>query len=209
MNQDVNDPVYREIASQYDNEVREYSSYGHEVIFGMSFEFVRAGERLLDIGIGTGLASIHFSEVGLEVCGLDTSQEMLNACRSKSFTEELKRCDIIREPIPYGDSSFDHVVCCGVLHFVKDLAALFSEVRRAMRSGGIFAFTIAPHETQADCIEEQTAWGVPIFKHSLRYIMDLLERNGMELLKEQRVLMKGADKATFDMLFSVLICRSG
>ena len=207
MSQDLNEPVYKELASQYDEEVKAYSSYGHEVIFGMSFEFVSVEEKLLDIGIGTGLASIHFSEVGLKVYGLDDSQEMLAACQSKSFTEALKRCDITREPIPYENHYFDHIVCCGVLHFVSDLAALFSEVKRVMRSGGIFAFTIAPQETSANSIEEPTAWGVSIFKHSPQYIMKLLETNDMELLKEQRLLMKGADKVNYDMLFSVIICR--
>jgi len=208
MSQDVNESVYRELASQYDNEVKAYSSYGHEVIFGMSFEFVSVEEKLLDIGIGTGLASIHFSEVGLKVYGLDDSREMLTACQSKSFTEALKQCDITRETIPYENHYFDHVVCCGVLHFMSDLTALFSEVKRVMRSGGIFAFTIAPQEeTSADYIEEPTAWGVSIFKHAPRYIMELLETNGMELLKEQRLLIKGSDKVNFDMLFSVYIGR--
>ena len=207
MSQDANDPVYKELASQYDNEVKAYSSYGHEVIFGMNFEFVGADEKLLDIGIGTGLASIHFSEIGLKVYGLDDSHEMMAACQSKSFAEELKQCDITREPIPYDNQFFNHVVCCGVLHFVKDLRALFSEVKRVIRSGGSFSFTIAPHETSADYIKEPTAWGVPIFKHAPRYIMELLGTNGMELLKEQRLLIKGADKVNFDMLFSVLICR--
>jgi len=207
MSQDTNEPAYRELSSQYDKEVKAYSSYGHEVIFGMSFEFVSAEEKLLDIGIGTGLASIHFSEVGLKVYGLDGSQEMLAACQSKSFTEALIQCDITQEPIPYENHFFDHVVCCGVLHFVSDLTALFSEVKRVMRSGGIFAFTIAPQETSADYIEEPTAWGVSIFKHAPHYIIELLETNGMELLKEQRLLIKGVDKVNFDMLFSVLIGR--
>ena len=207
MSQDVKKPAYKEFACQYDQEVKAYSSYGHEVIFGMSFEFVSVEEKLLDIGIGTGLASIHFSEVGLKVYGLDDSQEMLAACQSKSFTEALKRCEITREPIPYENHYFDHVVCCGVLHFVSDLTALFSEIKRVMRSGGIFAFTIAPQETSADYIEEPTAWGVSIFKHAPRYIMELLETSGMELLKEQRLLIKGEDKVNFNMLFSVLICR--
>ncbi len=38
--------------------------------------------------------------------------------------------------------------------------------------------------------------------------MKLLETNGLELLKEQRLLIKDADKVNYDMLFSVLICRS-
>ncbi|MCK5133201.1 MAG: class I SAM-dependent methyltransferase [Candidatus Sabulitectum sp.] len=207
MSLDLNEPVYKELASQYDEEVKAYSSYGHEVIFGMSFEFVSAEEKLLDIGIGTGLASIHFSEVGLKVYGLDDSQKMLAACQSKSFTEALKRCDIAREPIPYENHYFDHIVCCGVLHFVSDLTALFSEVKRVMRSGGIFAFTIAPQETSADSVEESTAWGVSIFKHSPQYTMKLLETNDMELLKEQRLLIKGVDKVNYDMILSVMICR--
>jgi len=199
-------PVYEELSSQYDEEVKAYDSYGHDVIFGMSFQFVRAGEQLLDIGIGTGLASINFSNIGLKVYGLDTSQEMLDVCQSKSFTEELKRCDITREPVPYKDRCFDHVVCCGVLHFMSDLNTLLSEVKRVMRIGGIFAFTIAPQESSADYIEEPTAWGISIFKHSPQYIMKLLETNDMDLLKEQRLLIKGADKVNYDMLFSVMIC---
>jgi len=207
MNQNVNELVYRELASHYDKEVKAYSSFGHEVIFGMSFEFVSVEEKLLDIGIGTGLASIHFSEVGLKIYGLDSSREMLDVCQSKSFTEALTRCDITRDPIPYENLYFNHVVCCGVLHFVRDLTGLFSEVKRVMQSRGIFAFTFAPQETSADYIQEPTAWGVDIIKHAPRYIMELLKTSGMELLKEQRLLIKGEDKVNFNMLFSALICR--
>jgi len=41
MSRDLNEPAYRESASQYDEEVKAYCSYGHEVIFGMTFEFIR------------------------------------------------------------------------------------------------------------------------------------------------------------------------
>jgi len=207
MSQDMNGPVYEELASQYDQEVKEYDSYGHDVIFGMGFEFVSAGEKLLDIGIGTGLASMQFSEVGLKVYGLDFSQEMLAVCRSKSFAKELTQYDMIREPIPYKDRYFNHVICCGVLHFMGDLNSLFSEIQRVVRRKGIVAFTIAPQERAVGYVEEPTAWGVSIFKHSPQYIMELLETYNLELLKEQRLLIKGADRVNYDMLFSALVCR--
>ena len=198
---------YKELAGQYDEQVKDYSSYVFNAIFGMSFEFVSAGEKLLDIGIGTGLASKHFADIGLRVYGLDASPEMLAVCRSKSFAEELTLWELTTESVPYPDQWFEHVISSGVFHFFGDLSGLFSEVKRVMKRGGIFSFTIAPLEASAGYQKNPTAWKVPIFKHSPKYIKDLLEANGMELLKEQRLICKGADKTNYDMVFSVLVCR--
>ncbi len=203
----MNESVYKEDAKNYDDSVREYGSYAHDIIFGMSYEFVKRDEKLLDIGIGTGLASIKFSDVGLKVYGLDASEEMLNACRSKSFAEELKLYNILNGKIPYSEEYFDHVVCCGVLHFIGDLEKVFSEVSGVIKKGGIFAFTIVPQETEKEYVKQMTAWGVPIFKHSSAYVKRLLNSNRMELLKEQRLLIKGADKINYDMMFSVMLVK--
>ena len=44
--------VHDQGAAQYDQQVREYNSYGHDALFGMSFEYVNPHDCLLDIGIG-------------------------------------------------------------------------------------------------------------------------------------------------------------
>ena len=207
MNPEEKVDLYKELASNYDKQVREYNSYGHDVLFGMSFDFVKTDEKLLDIGIGTGLASIPFAMIGLKVYGLDASQEMLNVCKSKSFAQELKLVDMTGDLIPYKDNYFDHVVCCGAMHFMDDLSNLFAEIKRVMKRGGIFAFTISPQETKSLYIKEDTAWDVPIFKHSSHYIWDLLDENSFALQKEQRLLMKGPDKVHYDMLFSAIIAE--
>jgi len=199
--------AHNEFANHYDDEVRAYDSYGHDVIFGMSFDYVKPDEKLLDIGIGTGLASIKFSQIGLKVFGLDSSQDMLSACESKSFAESLNLYDISKDSIPFEDQFFNHIICCGVLHFVDDLEPLFSEVKRVSRKGGIFAFSISPHSGNTHFIKESTKWGIPIFKHSPRYINELFESYGLDLLKEQRLLIKGADKINYDMQFSILLAK--
>ena len=191
----------------YDAQVGEYDSHAHDVLFGMAFPFVKCGKRMLDIGIGTGLASIHFTEIGLQVYGLDHSTEMLETCRAKSFALELGKFDVVREAIPYPDRFFDHVVCCGLFHFVRDLSGPLAEVARVLKEGGVFAFTYAPGDFHDDCLEEPTGWGIPIFRHSTSYLEKLLKRGGLEQLKEQRLLMKGANKISYDHLFSALICR--
>lgn len=167
--------VHDQEAVQYDQQVREYNSYGHDALFGMSFEYVNPRDCLLDIGIGTGLASQSFAKMGLEVYGCDGSTEMLKVCESKAFAKELKVFDLQNIPLPYSDSFFDHVICCGVLHFFDELETFLKEVLRIIKPGGVFAFTVAAQTSDEEAttdynlqgyFETPTPWGVPIFKHS-------------------------------------------
>jgi len=48
----------------------------------MCFEYVNPQDRLLDIGLGTGLGSLPFAKTGLEIFGIDGSGEMLKICKS-------------------------------------------------------------------------------------------------------------------------------
>jgi len=50
--------IHDEQAAKYDQQVREYKWSGHEVLFGMGSEYVNPHDRLLDIGIGTGLSGL-------------------------------------------------------------------------------------------------------------------------------------------------------
>ena len=150
--------AHDEEASQYDQQVRDYRSYSHDVLFGMAFEYVKPHETLLDIGIGTGLASQPFAKRGLKIFGLDGSIEMLKICESKAFVEELKRFDLRTDPLPYSDHSFDHVISCGVFHFFGELGPIVKEISRVIKAGGIFAFTIAgqtPQEKKASDDEKK------------------------------------------------------
>lgn len=204
-------------AAQYDKQVREYNSYIHDALFGMSFEYVNPHDCLLDIGIGTGLASHAFAKVGLEVYGFDGSTEMLKVCESKAFAKELKVFDLQNIPLPYSDSFFDHVICCGVFHFFDDLETILKEVLRIIKPGGIFAFTVAAQTSDEEAatddnpqgyLETPTPWDVPIFKHSGGYVTNLLQANGFDILKTQKLLIRGGpEEDSEDMLFRVYVAR--
>ena len=203
----MSDNNYKNSADYYDDQVKEYGSFSHDVLFGMSYEYVKAGEKIIDLGIGTWLASIKFSEMGLQVYGIDNSEEMLNVCRTKSFAKDLLNHNLLIDPLPFDTNSFDHAVSCGVFHFFADLTNIFSEAVRLIKPGGIFGFTISPGNEERDFTKMMTGWNVPIFKHSTKYIEALLSNNKMELLKEQRLILKNFDKSTYDMIFSVMIVR--
>ena len=75
--------LHDRIAGEYDSLVKKYNSHIHELLFGMCFEYVKPGDSLLDLGIGTGLSSFLFTKAGLHITGLDGSGEMLKECKKK------------------------------------------------------------------------------------------------------------------------------
>ena len=210
--------VHDQCARQYDKQVYEYNSYGHDALFGMSFECINPRDCLLDLGIGTGLASRSFAKMGLNVYGCDGSAEMLKVCESKAFTKELKIFDLNDIPLPYPDRFFNHAICCGVLHFFGDIESILKDVLRVIKPGGIFAFTIAAQtsveeKTTSDdpqgYFETPTPWRVPIFKHSSRYICHLLQAYGVGILKRQKLLIRGGPgDDNKEILFSAFISRN-
>ncbi len=202
-------------ALQYDRQMVEYECYAYDVLFGICFEFVRPGECLLDLGIGTGLASLPFAKAGLEVSGVDGSAEMLKVCQAKGFTATLKCHDLQNLPLPYADHSFHHIIACGVFHFFDDLTPIIQEASRLMRGAGIFAFTVVElstvnqvtGESEPNSLKMETPWGPPIFAHSPAYIKKILKESGFELLKRQRFLVGNAKEQKPERIHAACVVR--
>lgn len=170
-----------ESAQGYDQQAQATNWRGPEVVFGMAYEFVAPGESLLDLGIGSGLSSILFHKAGLQVYGLDGSSEVLEVCRAKGFTVELKQHDLRSLPLPYPSGSFDHVICVAVLNSLHDLAPLFAEISRILKPSGIYAFTI---EEQAPGQEDHYAINpVEVTENPEEGVAVILYRHGAEIIR--------------------------
>ncbi len=206
--------IHDQTAAGYDEQVKEYHSYGHEILFGLCFEFCKTDGQVLDLGIGTGLSSKYYPKLGMNVTGVDASESMLKECRKKGFAHRLIVHDIGNSPLPLEDSVFDMVIACGLFHFYKDLRSVFQDVSRVLVPNGIFGFTlstpssleVAPNGNPGFW-EVPTVWGVPITKHSDEYASDLSKDCGFEMLKKQKVLIDGGPGSRSDLLFTVYVCR--
>ncbi len=130
-------------ADYYDQEAEATAWHGPAVVFGLMYLYIRAGQSLLDIGIGTGLGSVPFARAGLRVFGMDNSGAMLDGARSKGFPQDLRDHDMMSVPYPYDQGTFDHAICVGVLQFFAAIDAILQEVGRVVRDGGVFGFTVA------------------------------------------------------------------
>jgi demethylmenaquinone methyltransferase/2-methoxy-6-polyprenyl-1,4-benzoquinol methylase len=94
------------------------------------------GMQVLDIATGTGLVAREAREiVGAEgrVIGLDPSAGML----AEAGQLEIPLIRGLGERLPVRDACFDFVSMGYALRHVADLGALFSEMRRVLKPGGI------------------------------------------------------------------------
>lgn len=169
-------------ATQYDDLCQSMECHAQEVLFGLAYEYVFPGQKLLDIGIGTGLSASLFHKAGLEICGLDFSEDMLRVCAKKGIARELKVCDLSQDFLPYPDGDFHHVSSCGVFHFLEDLNAVFGEVQRVMKPGGTFSFTTKDiQDGNAEYVDPGSE--IEIYCHDRSKINMLANRHHFQQLK--------------------------
>lgn len=176
-------------AADYDAQVAAYDCYLAEALFGLCYDFVRPGQNLLDLGIGSGLSAAPFARAGLRVSGMDFAPAMLDLCRAKGIATDLRPHDLRDIPWPYDPVSFDHVICVGVFHFVDDLAAIFAEVGRVLRPGGLLAFTTkwpaAPLASGQAC-ERHRSGELDVFSHAPERISALMAGQRFDRLRQLR-----------------------
>jgi SAM-dependent methyltransferase len=101
----------------------------------------RAGEPLLEIGLGYGTVSQRLAEAGFGYHGLDIAAGPVEMVRSR--LRMLGATDAERRvvqgsalDIPHPDGAFGHVVSIGCLHHTGDLPRAIVEVHRVLESGG-------------------------------------------------------------------------
>ena len=178
----------RAMAEAYDEEAEATGWYGPEVAFGLAFKYLRSGQSILDLGLGTGLAAVLFRKPGLRVYGMDLAPEMLDACRGKGLTD-LTQHDLTVPPYPFPAASLDHAVCVGTLNFIRDLTPVFEETARILRDGGVFVFAVGdrgedePAELEVGPEHTMTDSSVTMYRHSGRQVEVWLAASGFTLLR--------------------------
>ena len=118
--------------SSYDGEHSFVYEYGEDLIDLLE---PQPGERILDLGCGTGHLTDRIAGSGADAIGVDTAAEMIEIARSTYPDCRFVRGDARRLPF---DRSFDAVFSNAALHWVKEQDAALRSVAHALRSNGRF-----------------------------------------------------------------------
>ena len=210
---------YEEFAQEYDSLSKKHEWYSPEVLFGLMFEYLKNGEKLLDIGIGTGQSAIPFHSVDVQIYGIEGSKEMLKKCKEKGIAKDLKLINLNTiSLIPYKSDNFRYIISNGVLYFFENLEPFFIEARRLLKSNGIFAFTVenlklgySKKYTNKDndliskrIIEKA---GVEVFRHSDKYVGNLIKKYDFEVLKKLEYFAYNSPTENKNIYFKAYILK--
>jgi len=105
---------------------------------------LQPGMRMLDVGCGIGGPARFFAgEFGCAVSGIDLTEEFVSVAKNLTRLVGLESAVEFRQgnalALPYEAGTFDRAYTIHVLMNVADKAGVFREVRRVLKSGGMFA----------------------------------------------------------------------
>lgn len=138
--------AYDAIAEWYDASIRD-GALIHDLVLPTFYELIGsvAGQRVCDLACGQGVFARWLARHGATVVGVDLSTRLLDIARHYEEAEPLGvayRHDDAQMLRAVEDAAFDGVACNMALMDIPDVAATFRAVRRVLRPGGWFAFSI-------------------------------------------------------------------
>jgi ubiquinone/menaquinone biosynthesis C-methylase UbiE len=132
--------------------------------------------RMLDIGVGGGRTTQHFSKLVREYVGIDYSPEMIGACQKRFAaspqTTAFEVCDA-RDMSRFEDNSFDFIMFSfNGIDYVShsDRLKVFQEVSRVSKPGGYFFFS--SHNLQR--MEQEFNWKKQISMNPITTYINLV-----------------------------------
>ncbi len=145
----------------------------------------RPGERILDVGCGTGQLTAEIAKQGAQVVGLDSSATMIGQARQNYPGLTFALCDATHF---HFEEPFDAVFSNAALHWVKQADAAAESIARALKSGGRFVAEFGGNGNTGSILSAlRIALGpesdarCPWYYPSISEYASVLERHGLEV----------------------------
>lgn len=119
-------------ADLYDTSHSFVSKYGNELIELLEFQ---KGEKILDLGCGTGDLAKQLADAGVEVVGIDSSMDMIRQANQKYPEVSFQIGDATALDF---HEEFDAVFSNAVLHWIKEPEKALDSVYESLKTGGRF-----------------------------------------------------------------------
>jgi len=96
------------------------------------------GQKVLEVGCGSGIDAVEFAKYGAFVTAIDFSEVAVELTQklAKEAGQKIAVVEASANRIPYKDNTFDCVYSFGVLHHIPEVEEVLSEIQRVLKPGG-------------------------------------------------------------------------
>jgi 2-polyprenyl-3-methyl-5-hydroxy-6-metoxy-1,4-benzoquinol methylase len=162
--------VYRNYEKQ--NPDRKINSYLREIL-----RKKREG-NLLDIGCAYG-TFLEKAKKYFSVRGIDVSRHAISTAKKKKFDVKVS----IAEKTGFSKGKFDVITMFDVVEHVNDLDSLFKEIRRILKTEGVFVLSVPVYDGFAGAIVRMMDRDIThLHKKSRRFWINTLKKEGFSIL---------------------------
>jgi len=170
-------------SATYDDAHSFVYEYGEDVVDLLD---PQPGERILDLGCGTGHLTQQISDAGATAVGMDRSAEMVDSARENYPDCEFICADAHEFTV---DSPFDAIFSNAALHWMTDQDAVLESVVDALGAGGRFVAELGGHgnieaivsATHAELAERGYETPMPWYFPTIGEYATKLESHGFEV----------------------------
>ena len=167
------------------------------------------GERVVDVGCGTGNAALLAAARGASETGVDPAERLLEVARERAAADNVEATFVLGEAaaIPLEDGAADAVLSCFGVIFAPDPAAAAAELARVTAPRGRIVLTAwIPEGTIPAAVRlarqasapPQDAGGPPFAWHERDALAGLLSPHGFDVeLSDESIAFTAASAAEY------------
>lgn len=158
-----------------------------EVLFKLVRSYFPAGSSvdIVDLGCGTGLCGLYFREFATKLVGIDLSPKMLEKARERNVYDELITGDLVTG-LGKSSTRFELIIAADVFVYIGDLYATFEACVKALKPGGMFAFSVESTGQTATYILNSSGR----YAHSGSYIQELATYFALETVCMKDIVLR-------------------
>ena len=126
-------------------------------------------KKILDLGCGTGVLIEKLLNNGMNVVGMDLSEDMLSLAFEKTRAYPQEKSLLLQgdsEALPFDNKRFDLIACLGVIAFLKDEGLAIKEMHRILRKNGILILSFRNKYTLSTFFDPVRLGRILVFKLS-------------------------------------------
>lgn len=134
---------FQEWANEYDSTLGKVSRHHALLDLAVHASGIRKGDRVLDIGCGTGLLSLKFlNAADCRITAIDSSPQMLKLFQEKiekfGLEKKIHCTRMSAEEMDFPPGRFDIAAATVSLHHVKEKEPVIKKIHDSLKDGGRF-----------------------------------------------------------------------